>query len=250
MPVPRPRPFAVAALAAVLALTLAAGTPPAVADDPPMPPMATYVLGLLRKGPAWTPERSARTDSLQAGHMAHMKKMWEARRLLLAGPVSARDDLRGIWVFRADSAAEVRELALGDPTMQTGRLALDLLPWWAPAGIGDGYRERAKNPGLKADSMVTRWLVFLKRGPRWTPRAEEPLRAAHLAHILGRIADGSSPAAGPVDGSDEIAGISIYATDSLSAWTTANADPAVAAGRFRIEMVRLWTAYGNLPGER
>lgn len=249
MPVLRPRPFAVAALAAVLAVSLVA-TAPAASGEPPVPPMATYVLGLLRKGPAWTPERSARTDSLQAGHMAHMKKMWEAGRLLLAGPVSARDDLRGIWVFRADSAAEVRDLALGDPTMQTGRLALDLLRWRAPAGIGEGYRERAKNPALKADSMVTRWLVFLKRDLRWTPRAEASLGGAHLAHILGRIADGSSPAAGPVNGSDAIAGVSIYATDSLSAWTAANADPAVAAGRFRVEMVRLWTAYGNLPGER
>ena len=71
-----------------------------------------------------------------------------------------------------------------------------------------------------------------------------------MEHVLGRIADGSSPAAGPVDATGDLAGIAIYSTDSLAAWTAANADPAVRAGRLRVDMVRLWSAYGNLPGER
>lgn len=251
MPRSVPRPLAAAALAALIALPCAAPrTLPAAEGEPAMPPMATYVLGLLRKGESWTPERSARIDSLQAGHMANMTKMWEAGKLVAAGPVAATDDLRGIWVFRADSAAEVSAMAAQDPAIQAGRLQVDLMTWWAPAGIGAGYRERLGRPGVRRDSMVTRWLVLLKRGRRWVERPDERLQRAHMEHILARIADGSAPAAGPVDATGDLAGIAIYATDSLAAWNAATADPAVRSGRLRAEMVRLWSAYGNLPGER
>lgn len=248
---PALRPLAAAGAAAVLVLALAPHrTPPAFAEgEPAMPPMSTYVLGLLRKGEAWTPERNARIDSLQAGHMANMARMWEAGRLLLAGPVAAKDDLRGIWVFRADSAAEVSAMAAEDPAIRAGRLQVDLVAWWAPTGIGDGYRKRLGRPGVNADSMVTRWLVLLRRGPRWVEKPDESLQRAHMGHILARIADGSAPAAGPVDATDGLAGIAIYSTDSLGAWNAASADPAVRSGRLRVEMARLWTAYGNLPGE-
>ena len=252
MPFPGPRGLAAAALALVLALPLVPHrpAPAAAAAEAAMPPMATYVLGLLRKGPEWSPERSPRVDSLQAGHMANMRKMWEAGRLVLAGPVDARDDLRGIWVFRADSAAEVSEMCGRDPSVRAGRLNVDLMTWWAPVGIGDGYRARLGGPGGKPDSMVARWLVLLKRGPKWSPQPDAGLQRAHVTHILSRVADGSSPAAGPVESADDLAAIAIYSTDSLTAWESANADPAVRARRLRVEMVALWSAYGNLPGER
>jgi len=39
--------------------------------------MSTYVVGLLYKGPIWTAEKTPKTESLQAGHMANIKKMAE-----------------------------------------------------------------------------------------------------------------------------------------------------------------------------
>jgi len=246
------RPLAAAALVAASALAFAPGVPPraVAADDPALPAMATYVLGLLRTGPAWTPERSARGDSLQAGHMANMNAMWEAGKLELAGPVASRGDLRGIWVFRADSAAEVSAMTARDPAVQAGRLRVDLARWWAPHGIGEGYRARFGRTGVAQDSMVTRWLVLLRHGANWSPQPDPGLQRAHLAHLLGQVADGSAPAAGPVEPLGDLSGAAIYSTDSLTAWESANADPAVRAGRLRVEMARLWSAYGNLPGER
>jgi hypothetical protein len=55
------------------AATLAVGLAlPALGDEmPPMPGMVNYQFGLLSRGPSWTPERTPRTDSIQAGHMAN-----------------------------------------------------------------------------------------------------------------------------------------------------------------------------------
>ena len=51
---------------------------PASADAPSglppgAPPMDRYQFGLLVRGAAWTPERNAHSDSIQAGHMANIE---------------------------------------------------------------------------------------------------------------------------------------------------------------------------------
>lgn len=97
--------------------------------------MTTYVLGLLRKGPNWgtgTKEESAR---IQEGHMANIRKMGESGKLIVAGPLTDNGDIRGIFVFRAKTPDEVRPLAEDDPAIKSGRLVLELHPWFAGAGL-------------------------------------------------------------------------------------------------------------------
>ena len=55
-------------------------------------------------------------------------------------------------------------------------------------------------------------------------------------------------AAGPFADGDELRGVVIYRVDSLeAARKMAEADPAVQAGRVRIEMFDWWVAEGVLP---
>jgi len=102
-----------------------------------------------------------------------------------AKPVKATDvgrhasgaDLRGIFVFRADSTERLRRLAADDPAIRSGRLVLDLFSWSAPAGIGEPCRRLAQQPGHR-DSMVRLQLVLLKAGPKAT---KERTRGLHRA---------------------------------------------------------------------
>jgi uncharacterized protein YciI len=119
------------------------------------PPTSQYVLGLLSRGDAWTPERNARIDSLQAGHMANMQRRYEEGWLIGAGPVlDPASSLRGLFFFKADSVAQVEPLVATDPAIAAGRLRIELVRWRAKPGIGDDYKnERRMNPSLP-DSML------------------------------------------------------------------------------------------------
>lgn len=97
--------------------------------------MTNYVLGLLRKGPnsgQGTKEEMAR---IQEGHLANIRKMAETGKLIVAGPIGDNGDLRGIFIFKAKSPDEVRDLVNQDPAIQSGRLIVELHPWYAAAGL-------------------------------------------------------------------------------------------------------------------
>ena len=91
--------------------------------------MTTVYLVLLKKGPAWTPEATAATQEIQKGHMANIQKMWDAKKLIVAGPIEDTE-LRGIFVIQAASVDEAKSLAAEDPAVKAGRLTASVYPWW------------------------------------------------------------------------------------------------------------------------
>ena len=97
--------------------------------------MRTYVLGLLKKGPHSGQGTQEEKEKVQAGHMANIKRMAAAGKLLVAGPIGDDGDLRGIFIFDAAAPDEVRAMAGEDPAIQQGRLILELHPWYAAAGL-------------------------------------------------------------------------------------------------------------------
>ena len=107
------------------------------AVDPPAPKyeMTTYVVGLLYRGPNWTPESTPETQKIQDGHMANIQKMHAVGKLAVAGPFSDDGDLRGIFIFQNTTLDEARALADQDPAVQAGRLRFDLHPWFAAKGL-------------------------------------------------------------------------------------------------------------------
>ena len=97
--------------------------------------MTTYYVGLLYRGPKWTPEHTPEIEKLQQAHLANIQKMGESGKLLLAGPFTDNGDLRGIFVFRVASVEEAKNLAETDPAVQAGRLRIELHPWYAAKNI-------------------------------------------------------------------------------------------------------------------
>jgi len=118
---------AVAFLAASAAVALAAG--------PEDYEMATYQVAFYRKGPAWTLSTTPEHQKLQSEHLAHIGKMADSGKLILAGPFSDGGDLRGMLIFRVDSAEEAKALAEQDPAVKAGRLILEWHPWFAAKNI-------------------------------------------------------------------------------------------------------------------
>jgi uncharacterized protein YciI len=96
------------------------------------------------------------------------------------------------------------------------------------------------------------YLILLRRGPAWTPEVTpevEKLQAEHLAH-MGRMAEaGKLVAAGPFGEQQDptLRGMCLYRTETLEeARQLAEQDPAVKAGRLKVEVMAWYTEKGYL----
>jgi uncharacterized protein YciI len=215
---------------------------------PAPPENVRYQLGLLVRGPGWTPGRTPATDSIQAGHLANIGRMWEHGALLLAGPFMNGGELRGVFVFRPGEDP-LDSLMAGDPAIAAGRLECRLYPWLAPPGLGEEYRRNAQ-AGAK-DSMVTFGWVMLQRGPRYDSNPSPSVRkllARHQAHTDKLRERGQLLFAGAIEGTGDLRGVLVMRGDSATVAQAVADDPAVRAGRFTPRVLQWWTARGNIPG--
>lgn len=95
--------------------------------------MKTYYLVFLKKGPK-RDQDSATSAKIQSGHMAHLNKMYEEGKMDLAGPMMNDGDIRGICVYNVASMEEAKKLAESDPAVVSGRLIVEILPWYSQKG--------------------------------------------------------------------------------------------------------------------
>jgi uncharacterized protein len=112
-----------------------------VAPAPPAKPFAmrTYTFVLLKRGPAWSLDETPESKQIFEGHMANIKAMGKAGKLVLAGPFDApagdRTAYAGLFVLDVPSDDEARALLANDPAVASGRFVVELRPWYGPAGI-------------------------------------------------------------------------------------------------------------------
>ncbi|HUS29961.1 MAG TPA: hypothetical protein VMZ53_15755 [Kofleriaceae bacterium] len=133
-----------------LVATACAGSPPRETTPPKKFAMKTYTFVLLKRGPAWSPEETPESKKLFEGHMANIKAMARARKLIIAGPFDAPKDDKaayaGLFVFDVP-AEEAKQLLAGDPAIVAGRLVPEMMPWYGPAGLTyDGAEEALREP--------------------------------------------------------------------------------------------------------
>jgi uncharacterized protein YciI len=122
-----------------LAVLILLGASSSRAEGPDVGPggyeMTTYYVGFLYKGSAWTAEQTPEVKKLQEAHLANIKKMSAAGKLVIAGPLMDNGELRGLYVFRVSSMEEAKSLVESDPAVKAGRLRFELHPWYAAKNI-------------------------------------------------------------------------------------------------------------------
>jgi uncharacterized protein YciI len=94
-----------------------------------------YTLVLLRR-PVDAPDMpDDKLDALQAQHLAYRAGLRRQGKLVANGPFDEQSDvaMRGLSIF-ACGIDEARRLSDGDPSVQAGRLAYDVMEWWVAAG--------------------------------------------------------------------------------------------------------------------
>jgi uncharacterized protein YciI len=130
-------------------------TPTAAAPQAEAPPkkfsMRTYYMAFLRRGPAWSKERTPEAVAAGEGHMAHIQRMAKCGKLVLAGPFEVgadapKDALAGIFIFDVATREEAVALTQHDPAVKAGRFTIDVRPWYGPVGLSyDGQEPPDRN---------------------------------------------------------------------------------------------------------
>ncbi|MCK6592056.1 MAG: YciI family protein [Polyangiaceae bacterium] len=108
------------------------------ADAEPKTKMRTYFMAFLRRGPAWSAEKTPEVTAVSKGHMDHIGEMAKSGALLVAGPfldAKGPGDLAGIFIFGVASIDEAKALAEADPAVKAGRFTVEVKPWFAGEGL-------------------------------------------------------------------------------------------------------------------
>ena len=225
------------------ALLPAAGSALAQTPSRPNAQTAQYFFVLLNR-PANAPQMSEEAgEKLQEEHMANIRKLHADHKLVIAGPFMDDTVLRGIFVFRADSAAQVQDWANSDPAIKAGRLSAEVHgPWLIePSAIHDP----AEPPGFEQYT-----LVLMKRGDHWNPDAPEFMNLIKQHHAFAkRMTDqGTLAIAGPFPFSEpgELRGVAIFRVGAEQTAKLTQDDPTVKAGLLKTEIHPWGTGKGVL----
>ena len=96
--------------------------------------MKQYVMAFLKTGPN-RDQDSTTAAQIQNAHLENIGRMAENGDLLLAGPFLDNSDIKGIYIFNVSSLEEAKKLTESDPAIKTGRLVMELKPWYGSAAL-------------------------------------------------------------------------------------------------------------------
>jgi uncharacterized protein YciI len=97
--------------------------------------MRSYVLVVLKTGPARVPDGEAR-EAMFAGHFANMERLAKEGKLVLAGPFAEDPDgWRGLFVFAVGDVEEARRLVATDPVVVQGEMVAEYHRWYGSAAV-------------------------------------------------------------------------------------------------------------------
>ena len=96
--------------------------------------MQQYFIAFLKSGPSRS-QTKAEVDSLQALHLAHLGRMYEEGFADISGPFGDDGDIRGITIYNTPTWEMADSLANMDPMVKSGRLVIEIHPWWAAKGF-------------------------------------------------------------------------------------------------------------------
>ena len=211
---------------------------------PASPKLFFVFLNRPANAPTYSKEKG---EEIQAGHMANIHRLYGEGKLNMAGPFMDDTTMRGIFVFTATSAEQVKEWLSTDPAVKAGRLEGDVHPWTPAKGaIHHPLTEPAGMDGMeKFVLLVYRWGNEAKSMP------QDKVQAAFQAHMkyqLGMYEAGKTEIGGPFSDlmGGEFIGVVIAHGNQEDGEKLAAADPVVSSGVARAEVHEWITAKGVL----
>lgn len=207
----------------------------------PQNKLIEFHMALLKRGPKVMP-RNWQVSPLRQQHLSYIRSLLESGKVVIGGPVMDDPELRGVVIFRANSADEARSWAMADPAVAAQFFAVEMHPWWS-----EDVMKKTTTP----QKMMTAYLALLVRGDKWTPEKTpqtEAIQKAHLANINKLAEMKRLVVAGPFGDNGTLRGIFVFRVNSMEeARELAATDPAVQAGRLALQIYTWMVPEGILP---
>lgn len=71
----------------------------------------------------------------QIVHLAHLGRMYKEGYADISGPFGDDGDIRGITIYNTPTFEMADSLVNMDPMVKSGRLVIEIHPWWAAKGF-------------------------------------------------------------------------------------------------------------------
>jgi uncharacterized protein YciI len=101
--------------------------------------MKQYFMVFLTAGPNRTQD-SITAAKIQEDHLANITRLFNEKKMVMAGPFLDEGMYKGIFLFDVATEAEVRQLLQTDPAIKAGRLGYEIHPWYGPGNIVIGKK--------------------------------------------------------------------------------------------------------------
>ncbi len=98
--------------------------------------LEAFELVMLRRPTDAKPYDDETLERIQREHVAYHAALRDSGQVVTNGPVGdqADESLRGLTFYRTGSLDKARRLAKRDPAVLAGRLEVDVMRWYSPAG--------------------------------------------------------------------------------------------------------------------
>lgn len=96
--------------------------------------MKQYYMVYLKAG-AKRDQDSATAADIQRRHLDNITKLANEGKLIVAGPFLDKGEVRGIFILDAASMDEAMQWTQTDPAVQSGRLIMEVHPWYGSAAL-------------------------------------------------------------------------------------------------------------------
>jgi uncharacterized protein YciI len=96
--------------------------------------MKQYFMVFLKASSDHTQD-SVTTAKLIEGHIKNIERLFNEKKLVLAGPFMDKGTYKGIFIFDVATTEEVIQHLDTDPAIKAGRFGYEIHPWYGPGSI-------------------------------------------------------------------------------------------------------------------
>lgn len=210
---------------------------------PPKLAVSQFVLLSPTEGAPALDERAR--VRLQQEHLAWLRGLYDAGKVMLSGPVSGAADLAAVLVLNVATKAEAEAVVAADPWVREGRQVPEVIPWWSEsAGI-----VRPPSHLLHADRVWLGLFVRPPNAPQYDEARSKEIQAGHIGNLVKMAESGDLVLAGPFEnGEGALRGVLVFRTqDPARIRSLVAEDPAVKAGRLGVDLYPWSIPKGSLP---
>ena len=104
-----------------------------IVDSTPVYDMKQFWLVLLYRGNTRSQD-SISAAKIQQAHMNNINRLATEGKIIMAGPMGGKGDLRGIFIMDGKDSTEIAGHIKVDSAVVTGRLRFEIHPWWTAKG--------------------------------------------------------------------------------------------------------------------